>query len=129
MLTACGHEAAVCLGSTVFKSIDSGQESAASIFELPRPGGGPADLKARLKAMIEPAPADAPAAPDSPGAIDVRTGVKPFTWLVTEKDDVGKTVMEYLVSKDDQDVYVCNCQPKSRDCDHVLAAMRFALQP
>jgi hypothetical protein len=120
------------------KSIDSGQEAAASLFDLPRPGTGPADLKARLKTMVEPEPASprqgagTAKAPPAPAKvlqdIAVRPGVKPFTWLVAEKDG-EKTVMEYLVVQDEPDLYVCNCKPRSRDCDHVLAAMRFALQP
>jgi hypothetical protein len=112
------------------KAIDGGQEAAASLFDLPRPGtGGPADLKARLKTLVEPEPAKAPAATAKVReTISVRPGVKPFTWLVTEKlSEHGAA--EHLVVKDDQDVYMCNCKPRSRDCDHVLAAMRVALQP
>jgi hypothetical protein len=53
--------------------------------------------------------------------VSVRTGVKPFTWLVTDGPN------EHLV----QDVngnYTCNCRPKCIDCTHVLATLRFATQ-
>jgi hypothetical protein len=78
------------------------------------------ELKGKLKAKVD--LAKAPAAEVGPTVdLQVRTGVKPFTWFAT--DGLG----EYLVSEADG-VYTCNCKPKCTDCAHAAAVKGFAAQ-
>lgn len=111
--------------SADFKSIDSGQEHAATLFPMQAEPVKLVDLKDKLKAKVE--GQTTPAAPVKPSdpelhtdaRIQVRIGAKPFTWFAN--DGVG----EYLVSQTDG-VYTCNCKPRCLDCAHVVATKRFA---
>lgn len=107
-------------------AIDSGEEHASTLFPPKEAETVKLDLKDKLRARFE-ATSIAPATETASvhvqvevlPEIGVRTGVKPFTWLVTD----GKN--EHLVQMSDNR-YTCNCKPKSTDCAHVVAVQRFS---
>ena len=111
--------------SADFKSIDSGQEHAATLFPMQAEPTKLVDLKDKLKAKVA-----GPATPEATivtsdaelktgEGIQVRIGAKPFSWFANDG------VREYLVSRTDG-VYQCNCKPRCTDCAHVIAVQRFA---
>jgi hypothetical protein len=102
--------------SADFKSIDSGQEHAATLFPMQEAPVKLVDLKDKLKAQVASATTTKPSDPEVKTGeyIQVRVGAKPFTWFAN--DGVG----EYLVSQTDG-VYTCNCKPKCTDCAHARA--------
>jgi hypothetical protein len=111
--------------SADFKSIDSGQEHAATLFPMQAEPTKLVDLKDKLKAKVA-----GPATPEATivtsdaelktgEGIQVRIGAKPFSWFANDG------VREYLVSCTDG-VYQCNCKPRCTDCAHVIAVQRFA---
>jgi hypothetical protein len=102
-------------------AIESGEEHAFSLFP-PKEAEVKVDLKDKLKAQVgKPAAADKASGPppQTIEGIAVRTGVKPFTWLVND----GFT--EVLVVQADN-VFTCNCKPKCTDCAHITATQHFA---
>jgi hypothetical protein len=125
-------------------AIEGGEEHASTLFPSQVSEAKIVDLKDKLKAQITtiqapaaavrpqaaeamsttpdgiqyPLPGSGEASPPAGRGLQVRIGVKPFTWFVT--DGVG----EYLVSQSDG-VYSCNCQPKCLDCAHVSATIGF----
>jgi hypothetical protein len=111
--------------SADFKSIDSGQEHAATLFPMQAEPTKLVDLKDKLKAKVEgQTPPGATIEPSDPEVktgeyTQVRVGAKPFTWFANDG------VREYLVSQTDG-VYTCNCQPRCTDCAHVVAVQRHA---
>jgi hypothetical protein len=102
--------------SADFKSIDSGQEHAATLFPIQAEPVKLVDLKDKLKAQV--AGQATPAASDpevkTGEYIQVRIGAKPFTWFANDG------VREVLVSQADG-IYTCNCKPKCTDCAHIVA--------
>jgi hypothetical protein len=115
--------------SADFKSIDSGQEHASTLFPTQEAPSRAIDLKDKLKARVDKTPAATPEPvvnasdpqPKTLEGIQVRTGTKPFTWFAN--DGVG----EYLVQQH-EGIYTCNCKPKCTDCAHVAATTRVAVQ-
>jgi hypothetical protein len=111
--------------SADFKSIDSGQEHAATLFAMQETPVKLVDLKDKLKAKV--AGQSTPEATIEPSdvqvksgdGIHVRLGAKPFTWFANDG------VREYLASQTDG-VYQCNCKPRCTDCAHVVATQRVA---
>jgi hypothetical protein len=111
--------------SADFKSIDSGQEHAATLFTMQEAPTKLVDLKDKLKAKVAgQATPEATIEPSHPelktgDGIQVRIGAKPFTWFANDG------VREVLVSQADS-IYMCNCQPRCTDCAHIVAVQRFA---
>jgi hypothetical protein len=111
--------------SADFKSIDSGQEHAATLFPIQEAPTKLVDLKDKLKAKVEgqTTPGATIESPDpevkTGEYTQVRVGAKPFTWFANDG------VREYLVSQTDG-VYTCNCKPRCSDCAHAVAVQRHA---
>jgi hypothetical protein len=111
--------------SADFKSIDSGQEHAATLFPMQAEPTKLVDLKEKLKAKVA-----GPATPEATivtsdaelqtgEGIQVRIGAKPFSWFANDG------VREYLVSQTNG-VYTCNCKPRCTDCAHARATKHVA---
>jgi hypothetical protein len=111
--------------SADFKSIDSGQVHAATLFPIQESSVKLVDLKDKLKAQVAgQAPPEATIVTSDPevksgDGIQVRIGAKPFTWFVN--DGVREVLVTYV-----DGIYTCNCKPRCTDCAHGTAVQRFA---
>jgi DNA primase catalytic subunit len=101
------------------RSIESGSESAASLFPAGRAEAPKMDLKDKLKAQVESTPKAEPKAESKAGKhMAVRLGTEAFTFLVNDG------MQEYTV-KDDTVALKCNCGVTKGPCPHTKAVEAF----